>query len=74
MSKIGSMVFDLQEQADAEFEFCGQHFALPAKTELVLAHERVMMAQGPHNRPEKFRKIFSGFMFNPVVAELNFFN
>ena len=74
MSKIGALVFDLQEQADAEFEFSGQHFAPPAKTALVLAHERVMMARGPHNRPEKFRKIFSGFMFNPVVAELNFSN
>ena len=73
MSKIGALVFDLQEQADAEFEFFGQHFA-PAKTALVLTHERITKAQGPHNRPDKFRKIFSGFMFNPVVAELNFFN
>ena len=72
MSKIGSMVFDLQEQADAEF--FGQPFTPPAKTALVLAHERVMMAQGPHNRPEKFRKIFSGFYAKPVVAELNVWN
>ena len=72
MSKIGSMVFDLQEQADAEF--FGQPFTPPAKTALVLTHERITKAQGPHNRPDKFRKIFSGFMFNPVVAELNFFN
>ena len=72
MSKIGSLVFDLQEQADAEF--FGQPFTPPAKTALVLAHERVMMAQGPHNRPEKFRKIFSGFQVKPVVAELNFSN
>ena len=74
MSKIGALVFDLQEQADAEFEFFGQHFEPPAKTELVLMHERVMMAQGPHNRPDKFRKIFSGFHAKPVVAELNFSN
>ena len=72
MSKIGSMVFDLQEQADAEF--FGQPFTPPAKTALVLAHERVMMAQGPHNRPEKFRKIFSGFYGKLVVAELNVWN
>ena len=72
MSKIGSLVFDLQEQEDAEFEFFGQPFSLPAKTALVLTHERIAKAQGPHNRPEKFRKIFSGFYAKPVVAELNF--
>ena len=74
MSKIGALVFDLQEQEDAEFEFSGQHFAPPAKTALVLMHERITMAQGPHNRPEKFRKIFSGFYDKPVVAELNVWN
>ena len=74
MSKIGSMVFDLQEQENAEFEFFGQHFAPPAKTALVLAHERLESACTAHKRQFPRRKSFSGMSAKPVMAELNIWN
>lgn len=79
MSKIGSLVFDLQEQGDAEFldghvvkqyseSLVSEFVALFAAHDTYQSVLRLLaQAQGLQNKPEKFRT-------KPVVADLNTWN
>ena len=71
MSKIGALVFDLQEQADAEF--FGGHVVKQHSESLVIEFMALFAAYDTYQSVLE-RLTTEKFRTKPVVAELNFSN
>ena len=72
MSKIGSLVFDLQEQEDAEF--FGEHVVKQHSESLVNEFKALFAAYATYQSVLEHLTKAQGLQNKPVVAELNFSN
>ena len=71
MSKIGALVFDLQEQGDAEF--FGEHVKQHSES-LVIEFMALFAAYATYQSVLEHLTKAQGLQNKPAVAELNFFN